>query len=57
MIPMLQAALNGARTGDEHPGIPRTPEELARPGRGGETGGDRKTELRRGHALAKDPFD
>jgi uncharacterized protein (DUF849 family) len=29
MIPMLQAALNGARTGDEHPGIPRTPGELA----------------------------
>jgi uncharacterized protein (DUF849 family) len=29
MIPMLQAALNGARTGDEHPRIPRTPEELA----------------------------
>ncbi len=29
MIPMLQAALNGARTGDEHPDIPRTPEELA----------------------------
>jgi uncharacterized protein (DUF849 family) len=29
MIPMQQAALNGARTGDEHRGIPRTPEELA----------------------------
>ncbi|MEA2387204.1 MAG: hypothetical protein QOJ22_1378 [Thermoleophilaceae bacterium] len=26
---MLQAALNGDRTADEHPAIPRTPEELA----------------------------
>ena len=26
---MLQAALNGARTDDEHPAIPRTPHELA----------------------------
>jgi uncharacterized protein (DUF849 family) len=31
---MLQAALNGARTRAEHPRIPRTPEELAREGRG-----------------------
>jgi uncharacterized protein (DUF849 family) len=29
MISMQRAALNGARTGDEHLGIPRTPEELA----------------------------
>ena len=27
--PMLEAALNGGRTLDEHPQIPRTPEELA----------------------------
>jgi uncharacterized protein (DUF849 family) len=26
---MLQAALNGARTAEEHPAIPRTPEEIA----------------------------
>jgi uncharacterized protein (DUF849 family) len=26
---MLQAALNGARTAEEHPAVPRTPEELA----------------------------
>jgi uncharacterized protein (DUF849 family) len=26
---MLQAALNGARTAEEHPAIPRTPEEVA----------------------------
>ncbi len=29
-LPMLQAALNGARTTAEHPAIPRTPDELAR---------------------------
>jgi uncharacterized protein (DUF849 family) len=27
--PVIQAALNGSRTRDEHPAIPRTPEELA----------------------------
>lgn len=30
---MLQAALNGARSRDEHPRVPRTPEELAREAR------------------------
>ena len=30
---LLQVALNGARTADEHPGIPRTPDELARAAR------------------------
>lgn len=30
---MLQACLNGARTREEHPAIPRTPDELAREGR------------------------
>src|SRR5438067_3974934 len=30
---MLQVALNGHRTPDEHPAIPRTPEELAREAR------------------------
>ena len=30
---MLQACLNGSRTPQEHPGIPRTPEALAREGR------------------------
>jgi uncharacterized protein (DUF849 family) len=29
MAPLLEAALNGARTPAEHPAIPRTPEELA----------------------------
>lgn len=29
MPPLLQAALNGSRTRAEHPGIPRTPAELA----------------------------
>jgi uncharacterized protein (DUF849 family) len=29
MVPLLEAALNGARTSAEHPAIPRTPEELA----------------------------
>jgi hypothetical protein len=32
MIPMLQAALNGAQTGDEHPGILRTLAALTTPG-------------------------
>jgi uncharacterized protein (DUF849 family) len=31
---MLQAALNGSRTADEHPAIPRTPDELAHAARG-----------------------
>jgi uncharacterized protein (DUF849 family) len=31
---MLQVALNGSRTRDEHPAIPRTPEELAAAARG-----------------------
>lgn len=31
---MLQAALNGSRTPDEHPAIPRTPAELAHAARG-----------------------
>ena len=30
---MLQAALNGARTDDEHPAIPRTPQQLAAAGK------------------------
>ena len=30
---MLQVALNGHRSPDEHPAIPRTPEELAREAR------------------------
>jgi len=30
---MLQACLNGSRSGEEHPGIPRTPAELANEGR------------------------
>src|SRR2546421_10864899 len=29
MTPLLEACLNGERTPDEHPAIPRTPEELA----------------------------
>ena len=29
MAPLLQACLNGARTDDEHPAIPRSPQELA----------------------------
>jgi uncharacterized protein (DUF849 family) len=33
MSPLLEAALNGARSRDEHPAIPRTPEELARASR------------------------
>ena len=33
MSPLLQAALNGARTAAEHPAIPRTPDELARDAR------------------------
>jgi uncharacterized protein (DUF849 family) len=38
---MLQAALNGARTHDEHPAIPRTPDELAHAARGAvEAGAD-----------------
>lgn len=28
--PLLEVAINGARTDEEHPGIPRTPEQLAR---------------------------
>ncbi len=33
MAPLLEAALNGGRTPEEHPAIPRTPEELARDAR------------------------
>jgi uncharacterized protein (DUF849 family) len=33
MKPLLEAALNGGRTDDEHPAIPRTPQELAAEGR------------------------
>lgn len=33
MSPLLEVALNGARPREEHPGIPRTPEELARASR------------------------
>jgi uncharacterized protein (DUF849 family) len=29
MVPLLEAALNGARTQAEHPAVPRTPAELA----------------------------
>ena len=29
MTPLLEACLNGERTADEHPAIPRTPKELA----------------------------
>jgi uncharacterized protein (DUF849 family) len=29
MAPLLEVALNGSRTPDEHPAIPRTPDELA----------------------------
>lgn len=32
-MPLLQVALNGHRTPEEHPAIPRTPEELARDAR------------------------
>ena len=31
---MLQAALNGSRTPEEHPAIPHTPDELANAARG-----------------------
>ena len=33
MSPILQVALNGSRAPDEHPAIPRTPDELAREAR------------------------
>jgi uncharacterized protein (DUF849 family) len=33
MKPLLEAALNGGRTDDEHPAIPRSPRELAAEGR------------------------
>ena len=33
MAALLKACLNGSRTDDEHPAIPRTPEELAAEGR------------------------
>jgi uncharacterized protein (DUF849 family) len=32
-VPLLEVALNGHRTRDEHPAIPRTPDELARAAR------------------------
>jgi uncharacterized protein (DUF849 family) len=32
-MPLLEVALNGHRTPDEHPAIPRTPEEIAREAR------------------------
>ena len=33
MPPLLKACLNGSRTRQEHPAIPRTPDELAADGR------------------------
>jgi uncharacterized protein (DUF849 family) len=43
--PLLEAALNGARTDDEHPAIPRTPQELAAEGRAAVDSGARVLHL------------
>jgi uncharacterized protein (DUF849 family) len=43
--PMLQAALNGARSRDEHPAVPRTPAELAAEGRAAAEAGARVLHL------------
>lgn len=40
-MPLLQAALNGARTDDEHPAIPRTPQQLATAGQASVAAGAR----------------
>jgi uncharacterized protein (DUF849 family) len=42
---MLQACLNGSRTDDEHPAIPRTPDELAAEGRASVDAGARVLHL------------
>ena len=42
---MLQACLNGSRTDAEHPGIPRTPDELAAEGRASVDAGARVLHL------------
>jgi uncharacterized protein (DUF849 family) len=43
--PLLEAALNGARPRTEHPGIPRTPEELAEEARASVDAGARALHL------------
>jgi uncharacterized protein (DUF849 family) len=45
MPPLLEAALNGARTKAEHPAIPRTPDELAEAARGAVAEGARVLHL------------
>ena len=45
MKPLLEAALNGGRTDDEHPAIPRTPQELAAEGRAAVDAGARVLHL------------
>jgi uncharacterized protein (DUF849 family) len=45
MSPLLQVALNGGRTAAEHPGIPRTPNELAREARASVEAGARLVHL------------
>jgi uncharacterized protein (DUF849 family) len=45
MKQLLEAALNGSRTDEEHPGIPRTPEELAAEGRAAVEAGARVLHL------------
>ena len=45
MFPLLQVALNGARTVTEHPAIPRRPDELAREARASVNAGARVVHL------------
>jgi uncharacterized protein (DUF849 family) len=45
MRQLLEAALNGSRTDEEHPAIPRTPEELAAEGRAAVEAGARVLHL------------
>jgi uncharacterized protein (DUF849 family) len=45
MSPLLEVALNGARSREEHPRVPRTPEELAREARASVEAGARAVHL------------